>query len=360
MIEGYKCFESLRLQIRPLTMLTGYNGAGKSTAVQPLLLLAQGARLRAEHAFAPGSELPLNGEVVRLGTSGEVVYAGSRKMRFVVATDTQVWNLTFGAKAGGRSLLVEDGPDPKSCSALAAHFARLQYVSAVRAGPADSFPMGDQTFNGAVDVGVDGRFASYWYHELADTEIEDVRRCPGNSAITFRKQVDAWLGELAPGAEANVQAIPVASALVLQFRLSPTGEWRRPSNIGYGMTYAFPIIVALLAATPGDVVVIDSPEAHLHPRAQSRMGWMLAYFAALGVHVVVETHSDHVLNGVRLAVREKAIRGEDVGLLFFSGTSGERHGVTQPTIDDEGRINEWPQGFFDQSEKDIALLAGWS
>lgn len=359
-IESYKCFDSLRLDLRPLTMLTGYNGAGKSSAIQPLLLLAQAARLRSEHAFEPGSELPLNGEVVRLGTSGEVLHAGSRRMRFVLEADEQVWQLTFGAKPGGRSLIVEDNPVPNCSAVLAAHLGRLVYVSAVREGAADSFPMSDQLLNSTADVGVDGRFASYWYHELADTEIDEARRYPRNAAITFRKQVDAWLGDLAPGAEANVQAISVASALVLQFRLSPTGEWRRPANIGYGLTYAFPIIVALLAAARGDIVVIDSPEAHLHPRAQSRMGWMLAHFAAVGVRVVVETHSDHVLNGARLAVRDQAIRAEDVGLLFFSGFSDEGHGVTRPRMDSEGRINEWPEGFFDQSEKDVALLAGWS
>jgi CRISPR-associated Cas5-like protein len=147
--------------------------------------------------------------------------------------------------------------------------------------------------------------------------------------------------------------------LALQFRLSDTGEWRRPANVGYGQTYAFPILVALLAAEPGDIVVIDSPEAHLHPQAQSRIGRMLAIFAAAGIQLIVETHSDHVLNGIRLAVRDKVLPPTDLSLLFFAGSSLEGHGVTNPRIDIEGRINEWPDGFFDQGDKDIAQLAGW-
>ena len=147
--------------------------------------------------------------------------------------------------------------------------------------------------------------------------------------------------------------------LALQFRLSETGEWRRPANVGYGLTYAFPILVALLAAEPGDIVVIDSPEAHLHPQAQSRMGWMLAAFAAAGLQLIVETHSDHVLNGIRLAVREQLLLSSKLSLLFFAGSSLNGHGVTSPRIDGEGRIYEWPDGFFDQSDKDVAQLAGW-
>jgi predicted ATPase len=131
-------------------------------------------------------------------------------------------------------------------------------------------------------------------------------------------------------------------------------------NVGYGLTYTFPILVALLAAEPGDIIVIDGPEAHLHPQAQSRMGWMLATFAAAGIQLIVETHSDHILNGIRLAVRDKVLPTAGLSLLFFAGNVLEGHGVTSPRIDDEGRINEWPDGFFDQGDKDIAQLAGWS
>jgi predicted ATPase len=90
------------------------------------------------------------------------------------------------------------------------------------------------------------------------------------------------------------------------------------------------------------------------------MGWMLATFAAAGIQLIVETHSDHILNGIRLAVRDKVLPTAGLSLLFFAGNVLEGHGVTSPRIDDEGRINEWPDGFFDQGDKDIAQLAGWS
>jgi CRISPR-associated Cas5-like protein len=168
------------------------------------------------------------------------------------------------------------------------------------------------------------------------------------------------LGTLFVGAQANVQLIPQVSLLSLQFRLSEIGSWRRPANIGYGLSYAFPVLVALLTAQEGQLVVIDSPEAHLHPSAQSRMGRLLAHFAAAGVQILVETHSDHLLNGVRLAVKNRTLPHVDVRIHFFTGATSEGHGVLSPAIDPDGRIDEWPDGFLDQSEKDLSQLTGWA
>ena len=359
-LEGYKCFERLRVSLAPLTLFTGFNGAGKSTALQPLLLLAQAARLRIWGATGLDGVLPLNGDILRLGSAGDVIRASQNgATRFAVGAGGEVLTLEISARAGDRVLSAKKVSGAAVSPDLIGRLERLVHVSAVRGGPFDAFPIPDRVDGGSADVGTDGRYASYWYHELADTEVSPDRCASAHEGATFRRQVDAWLDRLAPGANANVQSVPVASTLALQFRLSGTGDWRRPANVGYGLTYAFPILVALLAARPGDVVVIDSPEAHLHPQAQSRMGRMLATFAAAGVQLLVETHSDHVLNGARLAVRDGIIVPEDLSLLFFSGTISDDHGVTSPRIDGSGRIDEWPDGFFDQGDKDVSRLAGW-
>ena len=359
-LEGYKCFNWLRVRLAPLTLFTGFNGAGKSTALQPLLLLAQAARLKIWGATGLDGNIPLNGEVVRLGSAGDVVRGGdSGATRFTVGAGGNILNVDISARAGDRVLRAKTATEAAGSPDLIRQLERLIHLSAVRGGPFDAFPIPDRADGGSIDVGVDGRYASHWYHEMADTEVSPDRCASAAEGVTFRKQVDAWLGRLAPGANANVQAIPVASTLALQFRLSETGEWRRPANVGYGLTYAFPILVALLAARQGDIVVIDSPEAHLHPQAQSRMGKMLATFAAAGVQLLVETHSDHVLNGARLAVRDGIVCSDDLSLLFFSGTSPDDHGVTCPRIDAKGRIDEWPDGFFDQGDKDVSRLADW-
>jgi predicted ATPase len=113
-------------------------------------------------------------------------------------------------------------------------------------------------------------------------------------------------------------------------------------------------------AQEGQVVVIDSPEAHLHPFAQSQMGRLLAHFAAAGLQILIETHSDHLLNGVRLAVKDKVLSHEAARIHFFTGASADGHGVISPVLDAEGGVSEWPDGFFDQTEKDLSRLTGWT
>jgi predicted ATPase len=367
-IENYKCFSDLRISFGALTLLTGFNAAGKSSAIQPLLLLAQGLR-----DSPSGMSFPLNGSLVRLGTMGDVVPSDTTRssIRFQVADTNEEVSWKVSASAGDRSLKVVDSvlrplnpssdvtPRPPILEdAILQILTGMSYISAVREGTADAYPMPESEHT-HVDVGVDGRFAAYWYGKYADDEVAPERAHRGESALSLRKQLDMWLATLFPGAQANVQHVPQLSLESLQFRVSDIGTWRRPANVGYGFTYAFPIIVALLAAPKGQIVVIDSPEAHLHPFAQSQMGRLLAHFASAGIQVIVETHSDHLLNGVRLAVKDAALAASQLRIHFFRGASASGHGVISPSIDLDGRIGDWPEGFFDQAEKDLARLSGW-
>jgi predicted ATPase len=368
-ITNFKCFEQLRLPFKTLTLLTGFNGGGKSSAIQPLLLLAQTLR----DTDRPSS-FALNGPLVHLGTVGDVLpsHTTSPQIEFIVSTCLEEVKWSLATKAGERFLRVSKiGTAPPSESGstssaserasptLPSGLAQLIFLSAVREGTADAFPIPDLRSESLIDIGVDGRFAPYWYDRFVDEEVPIGRCHPKEPGRTLRKQLDAWLGMLFPGAQAHVQLIQRLSLLSLQFRLSDIGAWRRPANIGYGLTYSFPIILSLLASEADQLVVIDSPEAHLHPFAQSQMGMLLAHFAAAGVQIVVETHSDHLLNGVRLAIKTRIIRNSDVIIHFFTGAGKTGHGVLSPALDTEGRIDDWPEGFFDQFEKDLARLAGW-
>jgi predicted ATPase len=135
-----------------------------------------------------------------------------------------------------------------------------------------------------------------------------------------------------------------------------TNEYR-PSNVGFGITYTLPIVISLLSSKKGHLVLLENPEAHLHPRAQSKIGELAARAAASGVQVVFETHSDHVLNGVRIAVKSKKLDASDAGILFFDRLDGDRRAhVTSLEMDSEGRIADWPAGFFDEFEKSIEQL----
>ncbi len=208
------------------------------------------------------------------------------------------------------------------------------------------------------DVGAAGEFAPYWYLEYADEDVDAERRLPDSYGGTVRAQVDAWLEELFPGARASADRLSPDAPIRLSFSLSRTSPWARPANVGFGLSYAFPMLVALLTREKGSIVVVDSAEAHLHPRAQSAVGRLLGQMAGAGLQIFVETHSDHLLSGVRLAVRDGLVQPDDVAL-HFVGQGGVPGQVTTLAVDKNGAVSDWPEGFFDQAENDLAILSGW-
>lgn len=384
-LRNLKCFEKLSLPLAPLTLLTGFNAAGKSSAVHGLLLLAQAIRQGGR-----SSRLPLNGPLVRLGTPGDLLgHAGGAELGFgVESVDASIyWTLGPGEERTGHTLSIssidwdcgtENGrvvlennlplsaltPDcaPSPVHNLSKSLGDTLFISAIRAGMNEAFPSPEEPDPIWADVSATGEHAAWWFSSMADEDVAEQRRHPSEPIALLRHQFNAWAGELFPGAEANAQRIAGTNFVRLELRTHVADAWRRPANIGYGFSYVFPILVAGLLARPGQILVVDSPEAHLHPMGQSRMGRFLAAVATSGVQVIVETHSDHVLNGVRLAVRDGKLLPEQLAVHFFNQpprTEKAPAHVIALRVDKNGNLSEWPQGFFDQAEKDLAALTGW-
>lgn len=383
-VDNFKCFQSFSLPLGSLTLLTGLNAAGKSTSVQPLLLLSQAFRKNNKNWL-----LPLNGPLVQLGSVGDALYEGADG-NLILGVDTEDIRLNWEFSPDGRKVpyslslqtirWVEQGnngaledvseqldsllpiPRSKGLSDIVQTIRETIYISALRNGTEGIFPVPLEIDPSWADVGSRGEYAAWWLNQYGDEDVSAGRARAEDGALTLRRQLNAWAGMLFPGAQANAVKIPNTDLVQLSWRNHETDSWRRPANIGYGLSYAFPILVAGLLAKKGQILIIDSPEAHLHPMAQSNIGRFLAVIAADGVQVIVETHSDHVLNGVRRAVFDKKLAPEDTRIHFFSPrprTSDERAHVTSPQIDLNGSLSEWPSGFFDQAEQDMIVLAGW-
>jgi predicted ATPase len=386
-IRNFKCFEALSLPLAPLTLLTGFNAAGKSTALQTLLLLAQATRQGGRSRL-----LPLNGELTSLGSPGDVVREGGipEVMLGVRNSDIQIdWKMAPEDRQSGHTLTVKQidwkigsnplvsipidretklshllpQDPPELALNLLKNLKETTFISAVRAGAEDVFPSVEIPEPVWGDVGVQGEYAAWWFEKLLDEEIDSLRRHPRDSAPNLRRQFNAWAGELFPGAQANALRLGSTRLVQLELRNHDADKWRRPANIGYGLSYAFPILVAGLIARPGQTIIIDSPEAHLHPMGQSKIGAFLAMIAASGVQIILETHSDHVLSGIRLAIKQGTLTPAQAAIHFFNPrprSASEPAHVVSPQIDKDGNFSEWPEGFFDQAEKDLAKLAGWN
>ena len=117
------------------------------------------------------------------------------------------------------------------------------------------------------------------------------------------------------------------------------------------------MVTALLTAKEDDLILIENPEAHLHPAGQSKLGELIALVAESGVQLFIETHSDHLMNGIRVAVAKKQLDNHNVSLFNFTGNTNDHSAkIEQPYIDERGRLSHWPDGFFDEWENQLDEL----
>lgn len=117
------------------------------------------------------------------------------------------------------------------------------------------------------------------------------------------------------------------------------------------------MVAALTLRNFDGLLLVENPEAHLHPYSQSRIGAFLALIASTGRQIFVETDSDHLVNGIRLAVRYGLVAATDVRVYFFHNSiTSEQSKISSIEMDDRGGLAAWPLGFFDQIERDLSRL----
>jgi predicted ATPase len=353
-VRNFKRFVQLSVRLAPLTVLTGLNGSGKSTLLQSLLLVRQLA------------ERP-NATVVELnGIDGLLLGEALDVLNFDAAD--AVIEITTLTTASGRQTFRFPVPDGRSLNLTVADLGQtvpvelqgtgtdFTYLSAERLGPRDVFPVSAVDIT-KVGVGEQGQFMAQVLAQHENDQVPEALRHPSteqDGVITVRAQVEKWASDIIRPLQLTANWPAGLSVSVIRFQEPGLlSEGIRPPNMGFGVSYALPILVAGLLAKPGTLFVVENPEAHLHPAGQSRMGRFLGRIAGGGVQVIVETHSDHVVNGIRLAAVEDLTIATDAIVVHFFGDGDP---VTIE-MTEKGGLTEWPSGFFDQLEDDLGRLA---
>ena len=202
------------------------------------------------------------------------------------------------------------------------------------------------------------------------TNMHDSLNPDDDTKNTFiLEQIQRWLNIISPGAKVACEKVEIGSR-TRYFQSVAYGDKKfKPENVGFGVSDILPVLTTLLTSRPGDIVIIENPEAHLHPKGQAKMGELLARAAAYGVQLFVETHSDHVINGIRVAVADKLIQPGDVNIAFFErrehGVSRDDGSVETETyaevrnikMDKRGFLSEYPEGFMDEWNKQLLELS---
>ena len=234
---------------------------------------------------------------------------------------------------------------------------RLSYITAERSAPQTVYVL--ENSNRTITVGPKGENTVSILHWGRDEPVTD--ELVIRETATYRiRQIEKRMQDFFPGFELDLQQIQRTNSAILGLRTSRETDFHRPTHTGFGLTHCLPIVVAALSAEPGDIILIENPEAHLHPAGQALMGQFLAEVAYAGIQVLVETHSDHILNGVRRAIRTgTGLTADQVAIHFFRPRAEGTTQVISPTLDSSGNIDHWPEGFFDQFDKDMNYFAGW-
>jgi predicted ATPase len=233
----------------------------------------------------------------------------------------------------------------------------MKYVSAERLGPRESYALtARHDFN---SVGAQGELTPQFLNEFGGD--------PANPALTWNESeatifitVERWMDSFFPGFGLQITPVAGANLVTLQIRTSKSSTRLRSQNVGYGLTQVLPIITLCVAAQKGDTLLLENPETHLHPAGQSAIGELLAKTVSSGVQVIVETHSDHVLNGIRKSIAASVLEPSEAVFNFVTASgvdeSTVHHDVQALRSDADGRISDWPAKFFDQFENDLLEL----
>jgi predicted ATPase len=177
----------------------------------------------------------------------------------------------------------------------------------------------------------------------------------GNDAQSVIQQTIEWLGYILEGAKIDIKGRDKESSVLYMLLNNRNNAYSyKPTNVGFGYSYILPLIVTGLIAKKDQIIVIENPEAHLHPRAQSKISEFFAKVASCGVQVFIESHSEHILNGLRVSSLKPEIKinYDELAIHYFD----ESFNSEKLLIDNKGRISNWTSGFFDQQEIDLSNL----
>lgn len=355
-IQGFKCFKNQEIRLGRLTLLAGVNATGKSTVIQALLLLRQSVK------DAKIDELTLNENLIHIGTAEDALCTQSDQdaiMFSLTTTEGEQVSFKFDYPKGEPERYALKLGHAQTIPQLNLFTGGFIYLCAERLGPRLLYPM-TRLRPEEMEIGIQGEFTAHCLSEFGHRRIS-------NSALLFSEsdtdktlvnQTRLWMGHIVPNLDIEFEKISQADQVRLGLKnLGTDTDFLRPTNTGFGISFSLPIVVGALISEPGSIFIVENPEAHLHPASQSEMGKFLARAAVGGLQVIIETHSDHILNGIRVAAGHGLIKADDVSMQFFANPGKEDlFQVSSPKIDSNGRIDQWPAGFFDQIEKDLLEL----
>jgi predicted ATPase len=375
-LKNFKSFENLELELSGLNILAGANSVGKSTVIQSLLLMKQNKNnIRSTPPFNGNDEgfeldrFDVNGELVSLGNEDGLIYIDAQDDEIGLAISGDKFSLLLSKETKGAWQVLTRKSDMKKRETdwISRSFMMhretvpdFSYLSTNRAPPLIIYPLSDYNIANH-SIGIYGQFTAHYLavNKASPLTIKALKH-PGSRTDLLLENVSHWLAQISENVDVTAKVLPEANQAAITYSYSYGNKKSReitPLNVGFGVTHVLPVVTLLLMAKPGETIIIENPEAHLHPKGQANLAKLISLVAAHGVQVIIETHSDHILNGVRVATKEGIIKPEQSKVFFFQHKQDSLACMaTEITIEADGSVNQWPKGFFDEWDNQLDKL----
>ena len=351
-IENFKSLKYIDIPLENLNLITGVNSIGKSSFIQALLVLKQN-----EDKFYSlrGSKITnINDIYVQLGNKKDILFEEvfQENIDISIYSSNLSHQLNFNIddlEISNINLLPDENEETFNI-----FYDDFQYLQTDRIVPQISYNLSNEMVDKNL-IGFKGEYTAHYLAKNRHKEVISVLKHPKSQTTQLLENISFWLSDISENIEVKAKIFDELQQVDLKYSYvygDKTTQDYTPLNVGFGITYSLPIIVSILKAKIGDLVIIENPESHLHPRAQSRLATLFALASSIGIQLIIETHSDHILNGIRVATKKGLINSEQIKIYYLSKEENKLETkIDSLTIDKDGKINEnWPKGFFDEYE----------
>lgn len=378
-IHNFKSLNDIDLELRNLNLLTGLNGSGKSSLIQTLLILRQ-SKNHTKNDYM--RELLLNGSLFKAGLLEDILFKKDYSKilkefgKAVIEPKELIFNLSF-FKQDDLLVNVKANEIENQINFSNIQFSNIkkstldigwltkhslfndnfQYLFAERHNYNDSYKISVEEVINKKTIGNFGEHTAFYLKTYGkDKEIKNsALHHPRAKSISLIDQTNAWLSEISPNTDVKTF---IKNETDVELKYKQGGNSYRPRHVGFGLSYILPVIVTLLTAEEDKLIIIENPESHIHPRGQAELGRLLAACSETKAQLIIETHSDHILNGVRLAAKENLTKAENIIAHYFKRDVNENASKVTPIVLDEkgklfsqtseGKSADLPKGFFDE------------
>lgn len=360
-IQNFKSLKDINLELKNLNLLTGLNGSGKSSLIQVLLLLRQSKNTLNEGILSLQKE---EKELFDAGVAQDVYYSQSKdnKISFHLTFSNNIfkWDFNYSREKNQIDDTLEGARHYKmeELNKFDLFNDNFQYLYAERLKPQDNYTVSMENVVKKSSLGTWGEHTAFYLetHGLSK-EININLQHPKSKSEQLLYQTEAWLKEISPNVNIQTELNKNKDEIKLFFEY---GIYKyKPKHVGFGLSYALPVIVALLTAEKDKLIIIENPESHIHPRGQAELGRLIALATQTEAQIIIETHSDHILNGIRVAVKEKPEIRSKVSILFHDRINENEEQYTQITpikIDKNGELSDYPKNFLDEWTNQLIKL----